>query len=768
MEYEYNLIHMRKDLTAGDGMYSLILLQAKALSITLCDVRCWLDGNYLLCMSEDDTVIFHGGHYEAENLRFIPYFYNVNLNHRIIGMPIYERMRTEYGYPDFHLFRRRDDRFIGVLPLTNEEYDLLTLYFRRARHHIDDHPFDLMWSCRTRSDMISILSISETIYYGGESDGAYEILRYIRENLGQNITLASLCVQFHTNRTTLTKIVKDLTGLSPMQYVSEERLNQSRADLLFTMLSLSELAEKYGFSDVNYYIRSFKKRFGSTPLQYRLEGRAERIRNETKYHLKEKQTMTVAEFEIYLKKGLGRAVLLLKQEPNKAPFREAVWNHAIHDPRYDRQCNSPRGLYIKALFDCFPDGEAMLSDLFRYYSEGKGEHEDRSYHIENLDELWRGQIKSVEAVLDGLYRVLMNELLTLPNPLTNGCDVERDDYFLAARYRYRWNHDTLGELVRDGVTLLQKSNRYCITGFTNFFNHQINVSESEEFTAILAALENERPFCKGIFEQYRKESEELPKRWAPPKEDHLAKPKNWREAIDYVIAKRDNPRLPVKKTLWQNLSDEDKEEIARLAEEETDLNRRCALLSQLRRMGDEVLKDYPRDPSPLLAELEANANETFPINSNDKKRLLWEISRLVAEIRHPAIREFALRLLPSYLVNHNSISLNGIVKALMNNIQPEDNDTLTAFVTSITDGDLLHEIGMNLLYPIIPESLLLYLYENNPCSSCRNHIFLYLMARYEDLTNLPEPIASIRDEAKFDCDYATTLVAYGQSVKNGE
>ena len=74
--------------------------------------------------------------------------------------------------------------------------------------------------------------------------------------------------------------------------------------------------------------------------------------------------MTISEFESYMQKGLGRAILLLQKEPDKTPFREAVWRHAIHDPRYDRQCNAPRGHYIKDLFDCFPDGEAMLSELF--------------------------------------------------------------------------------------------------------------------------------------------------------------------------------------------------------------------------------------------------------------------------------------------------------------------------------------------------------------------------------------------------------------------
>ena len=480
--------------------------------------------------------------------------------------------------------------------------------------------------------------------------------------------------------------------------------------------------------------------------------------------------MKPEEFEIYVQKGLGRAILLLRQEPDKTPFREAVWNHAIHDPRYDRQCNNPRGSYIKNLFDCFPDGDTMLSELFRCYGEGKGDHEDRRYHIENLDELWRGQIKHAAVSLNGLYHVLLNELLTLPNPLTNGCDVERDDYFLAAEYRYRWNHDTLRDLVCDGVTLLQQSERYDITDFIDFFDHQIKVSKAEEFTSILTALETEIPSCKGVLEQYRKESEELPKRWESSKENTLHKPTNWREAVDFAI-KSGSPHIPVKPSLWENLSAEDGAEIARLVEEESDPVRRKVLVYQLRCFGGGLLRCYPRDPSPLIAELEANMNETFPISDN-KSRLLLGISQLIGEIRHPAVRELALKLLPSYLEKHNSIFFHGIVRALVNNLRPEDADTLTEFVTSIIDGDVLHKIGMDLMYPrpnpLVSEKALIYLYENTPCSSCRNNAFLFLMVRYGDLTHLPEPLASIREEAKLDCDYSTTLIAREQSIKKRE
>jgi len=69
--------------------------------------------------------------------------------------------------------------------------------------------------------------------------------------------------------------------MAPMEYVMEERLNQSCPDLLFTALPIGDVALKYGFSGANYYIRAFKRRFGKSPLQYRNDG-LERLRQHDK------------------------------------------------------------------------------------------------------------------------------------------------------------------------------------------------------------------------------------------------------------------------------------------------------------------------------------------------------------------------------------------------------------------------------------------------------------------------------------------------------
>lgn len=476
--------------------------------------------------------------------------------------------------------------------------------------------------------------------------------------------------------------------------------------------------------------------------------------------------MTLAEFESYLQKGLGRAILLLREKPDKTPFREAVWNHAVHDLRYDRQCNAPRGHYIKELFDCFSDSDALLSELFRIYGEDLGDPEDRWYYIENLGELIEEKIEGAAAALDNLYCVLFETLLSSPNPLTDGRDRERDDYFYAARTRYRNHLADLGDLVRDGIALLQKSTRYDITSFIDFFKEEIRVSESKEFTAICTALEKEDPAYQAIFESYRTEAQEQQTRLEKAQED-FHKPTNWREAVDYAVQKG-TPRIPVKASLWQNLSTEEKTEIARLVEEETDSLRRTVLISQLHRYGEDLLHSYPRDPSPLIAELERNAHVAFPVFPENILRR--ELAKLTAKIKHPAVREFALRSISCYKDNPDSIVYSSVIKAWMTNYQPEDADTLASFVMSIPDRNILHSIGMDLLSSgqQIPEQVLLYLYENTPCSNCRNRIFISHMARYNDMTNLPDPLALIREEAKLDCDYGTRMSARAKSIKKEE
>ena len=271
MQYSPDLIRISTELAVDPHMFSLYLIHAEAMACELSGIRCFLNGYTLLCLNTTDTVTVHGGGGDILGFCFRPDFYNIGLSHTVIESDRYPDLRARYSYPDFHLFLTRNERYCGILPLSADAYRSLLVHFRAAEQFILAHETDPMWSCHARSQLISVLCLAESAYQGEKEGDADAVIRYIREHVERPISVESLCRMFKTNRTTLTKTIKAATGLSPMQFVLEERLNQSRPDLLFTALPIGFIAMKYGFSNANYYIRAFKQRFGKSPLQYRNE-----------------------------------------------------------------------------------------------------------------------------------------------------------------------------------------------------------------------------------------------------------------------------------------------------------------------------------------------------------------------------------------------------------------------------------------------------------------------------------------------------------------
>jgi len=63
--------------------------------------------------------------------------------------------------------------------------------------------------------------------------------------------------------------VKQLTQLSPVEYVRKTRLNKAAIMLRRGDENVAEIAYSTGFSDQSYFTACFKKQFGFTPRAYR-------------------------------------------------------------------------------------------------------------------------------------------------------------------------------------------------------------------------------------------------------------------------------------------------------------------------------------------------------------------------------------------------------------------------------------------------------------------------------------------------------------------
>ena len=78
-----------------------------------------------------------------------------------------------------------------------------------------------------------------------------------------------LAHEFAMSHSTLLRQLKRLTGLSPVQYLQEMRLDHAR-HLLENRIhdSIAKVASEVGYADARSFSRSFKQRFGKLPSDY--------------------------------------------------------------------------------------------------------------------------------------------------------------------------------------------------------------------------------------------------------------------------------------------------------------------------------------------------------------------------------------------------------------------------------------------------------------------------------------------------------------------
>ena len=96
-----------------------------------------------------------------------------------------------------------------------------------------------------------------------------EIFKFIEQNLGADLRIASLAAVYGTSQDAFSMAFKRSTGMSPKDYMTR-RLNQKALQCVInTNLQMKEIAEKLRFSDEYYFSRFFQKLNGTPPSRYR-------------------------------------------------------------------------------------------------------------------------------------------------------------------------------------------------------------------------------------------------------------------------------------------------------------------------------------------------------------------------------------------------------------------------------------------------------------------------------------------------------------------
>lgn len=96
-----------------------------------------------------------------------------------------------------------------------------------------------------------------------------ESIGYINNNFHNEITLESMSKMFFVTPPYFSKIFKESTGLTFVEYLNNVRIKEAQKLLATTKLSINEICERTGFNSNTHFCRIFKKLAGTSPSAYR-------------------------------------------------------------------------------------------------------------------------------------------------------------------------------------------------------------------------------------------------------------------------------------------------------------------------------------------------------------------------------------------------------------------------------------------------------------------------------------------------------------------
>ncbi len=102
-----------------------------------------------------------------------------------------------------------------------------------------------------------------------KKNGIDTICEYINDNYAEEISVEELAKMLNYSRCYFSVKFKQLTGMTPHEYIKKRRIDRAKELLLENNTSIEKIAELIGYNDVCSFIRAFKDTENITPLQFK-------------------------------------------------------------------------------------------------------------------------------------------------------------------------------------------------------------------------------------------------------------------------------------------------------------------------------------------------------------------------------------------------------------------------------------------------------------------------------------------------------------------
>lgn len=110
---------------------------------------------------------------------------------------------------------------------------------------------------------------------GRNQQRVMKIQQWLQSHFHQTVSLAFLADQVNWSSGQLSRQFKALTGVSPLAYQLELRMNHAAFLLESSAFSIQQVAERVGYQDLSAFSHRFRAHFGCSPSGYRQQQTSE-------------------------------------------------------------------------------------------------------------------------------------------------------------------------------------------------------------------------------------------------------------------------------------------------------------------------------------------------------------------------------------------------------------------------------------------------------------------------------------------------------------
>ncbi|MBR5949752.1 MAG: hypothetical protein IKZ82_14070 [Clostridia bacterium] len=391
--------------------------------------------------------------------------------------------------------------------------------------------------------------------------------------------------------------------------------------------------------------------------------------------------MNKKEFKHAMLCGLGRCVLACRNEPER--YRAEVLWGCTHQLAYDAQCEGSRAWFLHELVSCYPDTapfrDALIASLGRKNTWGglRSQIDELLLYMADC-----GDGIAEKAIWDDYAQIY--SLLRARKRRQNYYYFYQLDDFLSLAIDLCRNEDDTLRILSDIGRLILENPIYDALDFEQLHWH---LADSRR-AAVLRGYAKQDEYIAHFFAE-------------------LERMKKEREALYEASSARNGQSKPRSAYLFSKKADA---EVFRLRAEnylnETDLEKRAELLRAF------IWRPFPFEPDPIINDA-SSAHEAL-------RDAAWDALGL---IRSPKVREFALSELEA--------EADKLIPLLIMNYEDSDEPLLGKMLERVlcdkARDDIIHSIVLTLNNQRdagfkIPAWILLWFYDNNRCSCCRENI----------------------------------------------